>query len=91
MDTLVLPITEARRRDRNLRSPHFVQGELRAYGEFASLMGIPAADSGEMYAYGTSTLNVAAFANGLDDIYYALGVHLRSSKVSGGISSCVRV
>jgi hypothetical protein len=58
-----------------------LQGELRAYKEFAKPVEISAADSGKIYAYGTGTLRVAAFANGLEqeedlqDVYYAPRVH----------------
>ena len=45
--------------------------------EFAGPGEISADESGEIYVYGTGTLCVEAFANGLEDVYYAPGDHER--------------
>jgi transposase InsO family protein len=66
-------------------SDHLIpsKNDLHAYREFERPVEISAADSGKIYAYGTGSLRVASFANGLEreedlqDVYYAPEVHAR--------------
>jgi hypothetical protein len=58
------------------------KNDLHAYREFEQPVEISAADSAKIYAYGTGSLCVASFSNGLEweedlqDIYYTPEVHV---------------